>query len=166
MTYKDIKDDYEGNFIDNCITGHGIYHWDNGDSFEGTFLNGKMHGRGLYKWPDGGEYEGEYIHNIKEGKGRFNWSNGKIYKGEFQGGKPHGCGIMLIEKDKFNVEFADGKLVKSVIIKIVDVPKLPMDFKKDLKESNSLHDTSNNTNAITYKNKSHTSRSSNTNKKS
>lgn len=86
LIYKNIKDSYEGNFLDNNITGKGEYKWENGDIFIGDFINGKMHGRGLYKWPDGGEYEGEYINNIKEGNGRFKWSNGKIYEGPFIGG--------------------------------------------------------------------------------
>ena len=112
LVYKSIRDSYEGEFIDNNITGKGEYTWENGDIFIGDFVNGKMHGRGLYKWPDGGEYEGEYINNIKEGKGRFKWSNGKIYEGPFVGGKPHGKGILKVNSDVYDVEFIEGKMKK------------------------------------------------------
>lgn len=112
LIYKSIKDTYEGDFIDNNITGKGEYTWENGDVFIGDFVNGKMHGRGLYKWPDGGEYEGEYINNIKEGKGRFKWSNGKIYEGPFVAGKPHGKGILKVSTSLYDVEFVEGKMKK------------------------------------------------------
>ena len=87
LVYKKINDSYEGDFLDNNITGKGEYKWENDDIYIGDFIDEKMHGKGLYKWPDGGEYEGEYINNIKEGIGRFKWSNGKIYEGPFEGGK-------------------------------------------------------------------------------
>jgi hypothetical protein len=119
LKYKGISDCYQGHFKDNSITGTGLYKWSNDDTFEGTFLNGKMHGKGIYRWPDGGEYEGEYVNNLKEGYGVFKWSNGKIYKGYFAKGKPHGNGIMFIENDKYDVEFKEGKLVKSE--KLIDL---------------------------------------------
>lgn len=112
LVYKSIKDSYEGDFLDNNITGKGEYKWENGDTFIGDFVNGKMHGRGLYKWPDGGEYEGEYNNNIKEGKGKFKWSNGKIYEGPFVGGKPHGKGILKVSGNVYDVEFVEGKMKK------------------------------------------------------
>lgn len=112
LIYKNIKDIYEGDFVDNNITGIGKYQWENKDIFEGDFINGKMHGRGKYKWPDGGEYDGEYINNIKEGKGVFKWANGKIYEGPFLGGKPHGVGILKNNGKSYEVEFFEGKMKK------------------------------------------------------
>ena len=50
LTYKLLKDTYEGEFKDNNITGVGFYTWVNKDTYNGSFLNGKMHGKGLYKW--------------------------------------------------------------------------------------------------------------------
>ena len=127
LVYKNIKDSYEGEFLNNNITGKGEYKWENGDVFVGDFINGKMHGRGHYKWPDGGEYEGEYINNIKAGMGKFKWSNGKIYEGTFEDGKfiiiflylfyyilgrPHGKGKLTNDVNQFNVEFIEGKMKK------------------------------------------------------
>ena len=114
LTYKLLKDTYEGEFKDNNITGVGFYTWVNKDTYNGSFLNGKMHGKGLYKWPDGGEYYGDYVNNIKEGYGRFKWNNGKIYEGEFKKGKPSGFGKLKINNWEFYVEFNDGKLITNI----------------------------------------------------
>jgi len=112
LVYKNNKDWYEGEFLNNNITGKGQYFWENGDIFIGDFINGKMHGKGLYKWPDGGQYEGDYVDNIKEGKGEFKWANGKIFIGPFVNGKPHGKGILKANVGIIEVDFIDGKLKK------------------------------------------------------
>ena len=110
LFYKNLKDTYEGAFIDDCITGIGNYEWANGEIYSGNFLNGKMQGRGIYKWPDGGKYEGDYINNIKEGIGKFTWASGKCFEGPFKNGKPNGAGILTSKNKKFRVFFNDGKV--------------------------------------------------------
>ena len=110
LYYKNLKDTYTGNFIDNNLTGNGTYEWSNGEKYSGNFLNGKMHGKGIYKWPDGGKYEGDYLNNIKEGHGIFTWSNGKIFEGPFKNGKPNGAGILTTKNKKYRVYFNDGKI--------------------------------------------------------
>ena len=117
IIYKDSKEIYVGNFINNALTGKGLYTWANGDNYTGDFINGKMHGTGEYLWPEGGKYVGEYINNIKAGKGIFHWTNGRIYEGEFAKGKPHGKGIINQNNKFYNVEFNDGKLVSKSRIK-------------------------------------------------
>jgi hypothetical protein len=87
LTYKNKNESYEGEFLDNNITGKGKYINEDGDEYDGDFLNGKMNGIGIYKWSDGSEYEGEYIENIKEGRGKFIWADGKIFEGKFFDGK-------------------------------------------------------------------------------
>ena len=114
LAYKLLKDTYEGEFKDNCITGMGFYTWANKDTYKGTFVNGKMHGKGLYKWPDGGEYYGEYVNNIKEGNGRFKWVNGKVFEGQFKRGKPSGFGKLKTSNREIDVEFKDGKLLTNI----------------------------------------------------
>jgi hypothetical protein len=117
LTYKKIKDEYEGDFTDNCITGHGYYMWANKDTYKGQFVNAKMHGKGYYKWPDGGEYTGEYINNIKEGSGVFIWANGKRFEGPFKNGRPHGAGKLIYSDKTFDVVFENGKLPRSPLKK-------------------------------------------------
>ena len=110
LIYKLLNDSYEGDFVDNLITGVGTYRWTNGETYVGSFVGGKMHGKGIYRWPDGGVYEGEYTNNIKEGKGIFKWANGKVFEGEFKNGKPSGPGILTVRDRKYKVIFKDGKL--------------------------------------------------------
>ena len=117
LYFKLLKDTYEGNFIDNNITGNGTYIWNNGEKYIGNFLNGKMDGKGKYFWPDGSYYEGDYINNIKEGNGKFKWSNGKIYEGPFKNGNPNGKGILTVNHISYEVNFVDG-VIKGKIIEI------------------------------------------------
>jgi hypothetical protein len=63
--------------------------------------------------PMEGEYVGEYVNNIKEGQGRFKWSNGKIFEGPFKSGRPHGQGKLIYGENTIDVEFREGKLVRS-----------------------------------------------------
>ena len=39
---------YEGDLVDNKMTGRGIYSWANGRMYEGDFIDGKRHGRGIF----------------------------------------------------------------------------------------------------------------------
>lgn len=108
---KVLKDTYEGEFLNDAVTGTGEYHWSNNNYYIGEFLNGKMHGKGINKWPDGTTYQGDYVNGIKEGHGRYERSNGKIYEGSFRDGKPHGKGKLITAKGTFDVEFKEGKLL-------------------------------------------------------
>jgi hypothetical protein len=108
---KLLKDVYEGDFLNDCITGNGEYHWANKNLYIGEFLNGKMHGKGINKWPDGTCYEGDYVNGIKEGYGKYTKPNGKIYVGGFKEGKPHGLGKLISSKGEIDVEFNKGNIV-------------------------------------------------------
>ena len=111
---KLLKDTYEGEFLDDSITGYGVYKWSNNNIYKGQFLNGKMHGTGVNEWPDGTIYEGEYLNGIKEGYGKYTKSSGKIYEGYLKKGKPHGKGKLTTAKGSFEVEFENGKIKKNV----------------------------------------------------
>jgi hypothetical protein len=108
---KLLKDVYEGDFLNDCITGKGEYNWANKNLYIGEFLNGKMHGKGINKWPDGTCYEGDYVNGIKEGFGKYTKPNGKIYVGGFKEGKPHGLGKLISSKGEIDVEFNMGNIV-------------------------------------------------------
>lgn len=108
---KVLKDSYEGDFLDDTITGLGEYRWSNENTYVGEFINGKMHGKGINKWPDGTVYEGEYKNGIKEGFGRYTKPNKKTYEGYLKNGKPHGKGILISDKGSFEVEFSEGKMI-------------------------------------------------------
>jgi len=110
---KVLKDSYQGDFLDDSITGKGEYQWSNNNNYVGEFLNGKMHGKGINKWPDGTIYEGEYKNGIKDGYGKYTKPNGKIYEGTLKNGKPHGKGVLISDKGKFDVEFDKGILISN-----------------------------------------------------
>jgi hypothetical protein len=60
---------YEGHWLDNSISGKGIYIWSDERRYEGEWLNNNMHGKGVYTWKDGRRYEGEYFNDKKHGFG-------------------------------------------------------------------------------------------------
>ncbi len=39
---------YEGEWVDNKMTGRGIFTWASGNRYEGYFLNDNRHGRGTF----------------------------------------------------------------------------------------------------------------------
>ena len=101
-------DFYEGEFLNDKITGYGKYIWFNNQEYIGNFFEGDMNGKGKYIWPDGKEYEGDYVNNKREGEGQFKWKNGDIFKGVFHEGKPCGKGIMILNGITYNGEFKKG----------------------------------------------------------
>ena len=115
VEYKITKDKYEGDFLDNNISGEGIYYWENKHIYEGQFLNGKMHGKGKYIWPNGSYYIGYYNEGLKEGYGEIYWNNGKYYKGNFIKGKPNGIGILFDNGIKKKLLFKNGNIQGSII---------------------------------------------------
>jgi len=114
IKYIQNGDEYEGDFLNDKITGTGRYIWNNKCVYEGGFLNGEMHGKGKFKWNDGSEYEGEYVNGIREGIGEFKWSNGNVFRGRFRQGKPDGRGLTTYNGDKFKAEFENGIFLRKV----------------------------------------------------
>ena len=108
LTFLNMGDSYEGDFINDKITGFGKYIWSNKHEYIGDFIEGDMNGKGKYKWPDGNEYEGEYVNNKREGEGTFKWNNGDIFKGLFHDGKPYGKGIMIRKGITYKGQFING----------------------------------------------------------
>ena len=108
LTFLNMGDSYEGDFINDKITGFGKYIWSNKHEYIGDFIEGDMNGKGKYKWPDGNEYEGEYVNNKREGEGKFKWNNGDVFKGLFHDGKPYGKGIMIRKGITYKGEFIKG----------------------------------------------------------
>ena len=108
IKFINTGDSYEGDFLDDKITGYGEYIWSNKQKYIGNFIDGMMNGKGKYTWPDGKEYEGEYINDKREGQGKFKWKNGDIFEGTFHDGKPNGKGIMIYKGSKYKGEFVKG----------------------------------------------------------
>jgi len=64
---------YIGDWVDNKISGKGLYTWADGRKYDGEWLNNNMHGKGKYTWPDGKTYEGQYDNDRKHGHGVYTW---------------------------------------------------------------------------------------------
>lgn len=52
-----------------------MYTWVDGRSYTGEWLENNMSGHGVYKWQDGRKYEGGYLLDKKEGYGEYTWVN-------------------------------------------------------------------------------------------
>ena len=114
IIYKDNGNIYQGDFLDDNITGYGIYTFKNKQSYEGQVVNGVFHGKGTYNWTDGTYFKGTYVNGSREGFGEYKFSNGKIFDGPFQKGKPHGKGKLIIKGKYYDCEFKYGKLVTDI----------------------------------------------------
>ena len=53
-----LRKELKGNWVENKISGYGIYSWEDGRVYEGYWKENNMHGQGHYSWPDGRKYEG------------------------------------------------------------------------------------------------------------
>ena len=51
--------------------GAGAMYYDAGHTCRGTWLNDEMTGRGVYEWSDGHVYDGEWLNGKRHGLGRF-----------------------------------------------------------------------------------------------
>ncbi len=80
---------YQGRFVNDVISGHGIKYYNNGDIYTGYFAQGLKHGYGtFYNATTHEYYEGNYEFDkisgfgthVKEGKGsRGHFTNGVLY---------------------------------------------------------------------------------------
>jgi len=84
---------YDGEFVDNCFHGEGIYKWRDGRQYEGQWQMNRMHGRGKYIFDDGRRYEGQYVQGEKSGVGTYAWPDGRKYEGQVLRGAQHGTGV-------------------------------------------------------------------------
>ena len=105
---------YSGTFVNNEISGKGIFEWKNGDIYEGEMKKGKMDGIGKFTFNDGKIYEGEYKNGIKQGKGKLFYPDNKIYEGYFDKGLPNGEGIYKDNGKIFKVLFSKGKFLQFI----------------------------------------------------
>ena len=53
-------------------------------SFEGDYVDDLRTGHGLMEWPDGTRYEGEWEGDLPDGRGVFAFSTGQVYEGSLK----------------------------------------------------------------------------------
>ena len=91
---------FKGIFIDDRVTGWGIYEHKNGDIYRGEYANDRIYGYGEYSHKNGGVYYGYWIDDIQFGIGYEIWEDSSQYSGEYFNGKKDGIGIYLWEDGK------------------------------------------------------------------
>jgi len=118
---RENGDIYEGKFIDNQLTGKGIYKnknkkilyigdfykyikHGNGELFtkkfhyKGNFNNNKLSGKGKLEIYDQGIFEGNFIDNEINGEGIYMWKDGNFYEGEIKNGMLDGKGKLTTKE--------------------------------------------------------------------
>ncbi|XP_072042407.1 uncharacterized protein [Amphiura filiformis] len=93
-------DKYEGDYLqstDGALerSGNGAHTTAEGVCYEGQWVNDKMTGEGVVRFPSGSMYEGEFVNNQFHGKGRYTWPNGAVYEGMFNENKMEGDGEFM-----------------------------------------------------------------------
>ena len=89
---------YDGDWIQDAMTGHGWYQRLSGHAYVGQFLNNKFHGHGtmVFKAQLGDEfehyYDGEWLDNMMTGHGQSQYRTGEFYVGQFFENMHHGRG--------------------------------------------------------------------------
>lgn len=84
--YYDGGTSFDGQWVDDAMTGEGTLQLDTGASFVGTFYNNCFNGRGKYTWADGSYYEGQWRNNAMHGEGVYVDSRGRRWAGKFYDG--------------------------------------------------------------------------------
>ena len=96
-----LHDTYEGDMVDNKITGRGKYIWQNDQEYDGEWLNDEQSGYGVYKSLKGKLYEGNFLKSKRHGRGKVTYSNGMTIEGTWKQGLKDG----LLYKIKGNELF-------------------------------------------------------------
>lgn len=75
-----------------CISGWGIYNFDDGQKYVGEFNDGRRNGQGTYTALTGEKYVGQWKDDKRNGQGTNIWPNGEKYVGRWKDGKRNGEG--------------------------------------------------------------------------
>ena len=121
---------YVGQFKNSQPHGKGVFTDPDGEVYKGQFANGYRHGRGVVIRPNKGQVQGEWRRgeyagnpqsnygkegcrtgNCENGAGVYIFRGGTAkYNGKFQGGKPHGQGLIRYTNGEgYRGEWAGGQ---------------------------------------------------------
>ena len=110
---KDGSIKYEGDFVNNKITGYGKYYFENGVYYLGQWLDDKQHGKGKIFDKNGNiVLEGDFVNDQLDGYGKIYLSNGNYFIGQFKQGILQGKGKEYDKNGNFffeNEYFKDKK---------------------------------------------------------
>jgi len=100
---------YEGDFIDNMITGKAISYYSNGNKFEeGEYKNNLFNGEGIRYYMNGNiKSKGYYKDNLIDGEITVYYETGSLqFEGNYKNNKRHGkCTIYYESGSKYKVSY-------------------------------------------------------------
>mmetsp|Transcript_43086 Transcript_43086/g.105349 ORF Transcript_43086/g.105349 Transcript_43086/m.105349 type:complete len:161 (+) Transcript_43086:67-549(+) len=88
--YKLDGNEYEGEWVQDKMHGHGLFKFMSGDTYDGAWAANKFQGQGKYMWNNGAYYIGEWVDNKMHGEGMFVDTEGRQWKGKFYNGQGPG----------------------------------------------------------------------------
>lgn len=91
---------YDGEWVNNKISGKGSIEYKNGDKYIGSFKDNKKSGKGTYIWANSEIYIGNWVGDKMSGEGSYKYKNGDAYKGSWSNNKMHGNGIYTLKGGK------------------------------------------------------------------
>lgn len=91
----------------NCVNGRGTLSYGDGSEYTGSFKNRMFHGQGRMTWPGGDSFEGKW-ENDDYADGLFTYEDGS-YKGKFKMRAYHGRGVWIVDDQKWEGTWKDGK---------------------------------------------------------
>lgn len=81
-------EEYDGDWVDDLMSGNGVYKFTGGSVYTGEWKNGMMNGQGKMIYADGSSYDGTWADNEMDGTGvyidadKITWE-GIFVKGQF-----------------------------------------------------------------------------------
>ena len=85
--YVDVNSVYDGQWIDDSMSGEGHLTFATGASYRGSFHRNVFDGQGRYEWSNGCSYEGEWRNNLMHGMGVFTDAKGQRWFGKYYNGE-------------------------------------------------------------------------------
>ena len=67
---------YEGDWVDNKLSGKVVVNYGNGQRYTGDFANNLQNGKGVYTYANGDRFECTFLNGKANGKGFYTWGNG------------------------------------------------------------------------------------------
>ena len=80
------SEEYDGDWVDDHMHGHGTYKFTSGNEYIGNWEKGVMQGVGKMVYNDGSSYEGQWKNNLKHGEGIYVDSDKIVWSGIFVNG--------------------------------------------------------------------------------
>ncbi|MDY6919329.1 MAG: C13 family peptidase [Pseudomonadota bacterium] len=100
---------YAGQFHQGVMHGQGEIHFSNGSHYSGGFRQGVISGNGIWAVPGDHVYSGQLRHDRYHGRGQIQYDNGDRYQGRFVDGEFHGTGVYITDAgDRYSGDFAGG----------------------------------------------------------